>query len=144
MFYPNSNRSKRWDAIQETIGAWVESRPEPKVWNNSLRSHIYVTGRTMREIPYWGSKNPQSTAAICEHLNEILRFAVKKEEVQPHSNSSRKFQKLIILERKIEGLGVAKLTVGLNQEGKLVQYCITVPPEEYVIAKSSELQTFVA
>ena len=130
MFYPNSNRSKRWDAIQETIGAWVESRPEPKMWNNSLRSHIYVTGRTLREIPYWGSKRKESTTAICEHLNEILRFAVKKAEVQPHSNSSRKFQKLIILERKIEGLGVAKLTVGLNQEGKLVQYCITVPPEE--------------
>lgn len=134
MFYPTSKRSQRWDAIQETIGAWVESRPEPKVWNNSLRSHIYVTGRTMREIPYWGSRNPQSTTAICEHLNEILRFAVKKAEVQPHSNSSRKFQKLIILERKIEGLGVAKLTVGLNQEGKLVQYCITVPPEEMAMA----------
>ena len=134
MFYYSPKRSARWDAIQETLGAWVASRPEPRIWNNSLRSHIYVTGRTRREIPYWGSKRKESTTAICEHLNEILRFAVKKEEVQPHSNSSRKFQKLIILERKIEGLGVAKLTVGLNQEGKLVQYCITVPPTELAMA----------
>ena len=128
MFYPNSNRSKRWDAIQEAIGAWVESRPEPKVWNNSLRSHIYVSGRTRRELPYWGSKNPQSTEAICKHFSEIMRFAVKKAEVEPRSNSSHKFRKLIILEREIKGFGTAKLTVGLNQEGRLVQYCITVPP----------------
>ena len=129
MFYPNSKRSACWDAIKAAMGEWVANRPEPKTWNNSLRAYISVTGRTMREIPYWGSKRTESTTAICEHLNEILRFAVKKEEVMPRSNSSRKFQKLIILERKIEGLGVAKLTVGLNQEGELVQYCITVPPE---------------
>ncbi len=134
MFYPTSKRSQRWDAIQETIGAWVESRPEPKVWNNSLRSHIYVSSKTRRELPYWGSKNPQSTEAICKHFNEIMRFAVKKEEVQPHSGAGKHFTKLIILERKIEGFGTAKLTVGVNQEGRLMNYCITVPPAEMAMA----------
>ena len=134
MFYPNSNRSKRWDAIQETIGAWVESRPEPKVWNNSLRSHIYVSSKTRRELPYWGSKNPQSTEAICKHFSEIMRFAVKKEEVQPHSGTGKHFTKLIILEREIKGFGTAKLTVGVNQEGRLMNYCITVPPAELAMA----------
>ncbi len=125
MFYPNSNRSKRWDAIRETMGAWVASRPEPRIWNNSLRAYITVSGRTLREIPYWGSKRKESTEAICGHLSEIMRFAVKKEEVQPHSNSSRKFLKLIILERRIEGVGTVKMTVGLNQENRLVLYCVT-------------------
>ena len=75
MFYYSPKRSARWDAIQETLGAWVASRPEPKIWNNSLRSHIYVSSKTRRELPYWGSKNPQSTEAICKHFNEIMRFA---------------------------------------------------------------------
>lgn len=134
MFYPNSNRSKRWDAIQETLGEWVASRPEPKIWNNSLRSHIYVGSKTRRELPYWGSKNPQSTEAICKHFSEIMRFAVKKEEVEPHSISGKGFTKLIILEREIKGFGTAKLTVGVNQEGRLMNYCITVPPAETAMA----------
>lgn len=128
MFYYSPKRSARWDAIQETLGAWVASRPEPRIWNNSLRSHIYVGSKTRRELPYWGSKNPQSTEAICKHFSEIMRFAVKKEEVVPHSLAGKHFTKLIILEREIKGFGTAKLTVVVNQEGRLMNYCITVPP----------------
>ena len=133
MFYPTSKRSARWDAIRETLGEWVASRPEPKIWNNSLRCHIYVGSKTRGEMPYWGSKNPQSTEAICKHFSEIMRFAVKKDEVEPHSHSGKGYTKLIILERKIDGLGVAKLTVGVNpHNGQLTGYCVTVPPMTYI------------
>ena len=57
-----------------------------------------------------------------------MRFAVKKEEVVPHSLAGKHFTKLIILEREIKGFGTAKLTVGVNQAGRLMNYCITVPP----------------
>lgn len=129
MFYPNSSRSKRWDAIKETLCEWVAKRPEPKIWNNSLRSHIYVGSKTRGELPYWGSKNPLSTEAICKHFTEIMRFAVKTGEVEPHSRSGKGYTKLIILERSIPGIGTAKMTVGVNpHNGQLMGYCITVPP----------------
>ena len=126
MFYPNSNRSKRWDAIRQTMEAWREGRTEPAAYNNSLRGYITVNHRiSTKETPYWGSKNPESAALICGHFNEILRYAVKKEEVVPHSNKGNQFAKLIILERTVKDKGTAKLTVGVKPDDTLVQYCIT-------------------
>ena len=126
MFYPTSKRAVRWDAIKTAMAEWRQGRPEPKAWNNSLRAYIDVTHRTStRETPYWGSLTPESTAAICGHFNEILRFAVRKSEAEPRSNSSSGFSKLIILERELEGIGTAKLTVGVKPDGRLVQYSIT-------------------
>lgn len=126
MFYPESKRSMRWNAIKQAMGAWRESRPEPKAWNNSLKGYITVNAKiSTRETPYWGSHSDESTAAICNHFNEILRFARKTGEAEPHSNTSGEFVKLIILEREISGLGTAKLTVGVKPCGAMVQYCIT-------------------
>ena len=129
MFYPTSKRAARWDAIKNALADWRQGRPEPRAYNNSLRAYIDVTQSvSTREILYWGSKLPESTAAICGHFNEILRYAVRTGEAQPRSNKGRRFERLIILERHIEGLGTAKLTVGVRPDGRLVQYCITVPP----------------
>lgn len=126
MFYPTSKRSQRWDAIVQAMQAWSESRPTPTAYNNSLRGYITVNHRiSTKETPYWGSKTPESAALICGHFNEILRYAVKKEEVVPHSNKGNQFAKLIILERTVKGKGTAKLTVGMKPDGSLVQYCIT-------------------
>ncbi len=125
MFWPKSNRSKRWDAIRQTMGEWRMSRPEPKTYNNSLRGYIKVSTHSERETAYWGSRNPENTAIICNHFNEVLRYAVKKGEVEPHPGAAAKFSKLIILEREIKGVGTAKLTVGVKPDGEMVQYCIT-------------------
>lgn len=125
MFYPNTNRSRRWEAIRQTMAEWREGRPEPVAYNNSLRGYITVNARSLRETCYWGSKTEASATAISRHMNEILRFAVRSEESVPHSNTGSRFEKLIILNRRIEGLGVAKLTVGVKPDGSLVQYCIT-------------------
>lgn len=129
MFYPKSQRCARWRAIRETMRHWRSVRPEPTAYNYSLKGYIKVDNRvSSRETPYWGSLTKESTALIVNHFNEILRFAVKKEEVDPHSNVGGRFSSLIILERHIEGVGTAKLTVGARPDGTLVQYCITAVP----------------
>jgi hypothetical protein len=125
MFYPTSKRSQRWDTIWEAMSQWRESRPEPKAYNNSLRGYITVKRRSISETAYWGSKNPDSPPFITDHFNEIMRFAVKKEESVPHSGQSKGFSKIIILERHVKGIGTAKLTVGVRPDGEMVQYCIS-------------------
>ena len=125
MFYPNSNRSKRWDTIFQAMDEWRKSRPEPKTWNNSLRGYIRVNRRSISETAYWGSKNPETLPFITDHFNEIMRFAVKKEESVPHSEQSKGFSKIIILERKVAGIGTAKLTIGVRPDGEMMHYCIT-------------------
>ena len=126
MFYPKSKRSERWNAIYSTMAEWRDSRNEPNTWNNSLKARIEVNHRlSMKETSYWGSKTRESTEAICNHFNDILRFAVRKEEVQPHESRRFMFRKLIILERVISDNLTAKLTVGVRPDGSMVQYCIT-------------------
>ena len=126
MFYPKSKRSLRWDAVKSAMAKWRDSREEPKAYNYSLKGYITVSSRiSTRETPYHASRTPESTEAVCSHFNEILRFAVKKEEVEPHSNFGSKFKKLIILERRLTGGVTAKLTVGVTANDNLVQYCIT-------------------
>lgn len=125
MFYPTSKRAARLEAIRQTMAEWREGRPEPVAYNNSLRGYITVNARSLRETCYWGSKTEASATVISRHMNEILRYAVKQEEVQPRSVAGGRFEKLIILHRKVEGMGTAKLTVGVRPDGSLVQYCIT-------------------
>lgn len=130
MFYPTSKRSQRWDAIFQTVDEWRKGRTEPKTYNNSLRGYIRVNRRSASETAYWGSKNPDTLPFITGHLNEILRFAVRKGEGVPGSGMSKGFVKLVILEREVEGLGTAKLTVGVRPDGEMVQYCITARQPE--------------
>jgi hypothetical protein len=125
MFYPTSKRSQRWDTIFQAVDGWRKGRPEPKTYNNSLKGYIRVNRRSASETAYWGSKNPETLPFITDHFNEIMRFAVKKEESVPHSGMSKGFCKIIVLERKVAGVGTAKLTVGVRPDGEMVQYCIT-------------------
>ena len=125
MFYPESNRSRRWSKLTEMMKEWVGSRENPTVYNNSLRGYINVNRISIRETPYWGSGRAESTEMIMNHFTEILRYAVKKEVSEPHSRSGGGFSQMVILERRIEGKGTAKLTVGVRPDGQLVQYCIT-------------------
>ena len=125
MFYPNSNRSKRWEQIKQTLEAWRESHQDQRTYNNSLRRYVTTNHKSVSETAYWGSKTKESAALISGHFNEIMRYAVRtSEEALPHSGNSKGFTSLIFLERKVEGIGTAKLTVGVRPDGELVQYCM--------------------
>ena len=84
---------------------------------NAIRSHA--------------ANHPDALHFITEHFNEVLRYAVKKEESVPHSGQSRGFSKIIILEREIKGVGTAKLTVGVRPDGEMVHYCITAAQADF-------------
>lgn len=109
---------------------WLKNHPgqkEPRVWNYSLRDYIYVTKLSKNETAWHSVYTLAAIRMIREHFDEILKFAVKKNTIQPKGNSHQSgFSKLIVMERKINGIGTAKLTVGVRKcDGKNEQYCIT-------------------
>ena len=122
------NRWRRKDAIMSFFDEWTTEHPSGRVYNYSLRNYIYVKRHlSARETSEWGSKRVESTLMIINHFDEILRFAKKTGESIPKSNTGNKiFNKLIIMERGIKGIGTAKLTVGVRKfNGQMIQYCIT-------------------
>lgn len=79
------------------------------------------------ETAYHATWIVASMNMVKNHFDEILRYAVKKEEIRPKSNRNQSgFSRLIIMERKIKGVGTAKLTVGVRIcDNRKEQYCIT-------------------
>lgn len=110
---------------------WLASHPGekyPRVYNYSLRGYIYVTALSKSETAYRGTATVLSMTMIKNHFDEILRYAVLvQDNVQPKNNTNQSdYWKLIILEKKIRGVGTAKLTVGVKKSNNnKEQYCIT-------------------
>lgn len=88
---------------------------------------VFVTANSIKETVAHASKSKKST--ICAlHLDKIVKNASFIRSVKPKSGTQTKkfkFIQLMILETEIERLGKTKLTVGVQKEGRLVQYCIT-------------------
>ena len=109
---------------------WLKNHPgqkEPRVWNYSLKDYIYITKLSKTETAYHATWIVASMNMVKNHFDEMLRYAVKKEEIRPKSNRNQSgFSRLIIMERKIKGVGTAKLTVGVRIcDNRKEQYCIT-------------------
>ena len=125
MFYQRSKKDCK--EVRCFYGSWLHARQSNEVYNNSLRQYItinsYISGR---ETSHYASFNPLTKEMVLTSFNEIMRYARKTGECEPKCNrGQRRFVRLIKLERKVEGLGTARLTVGVKADGQLVQYCIT-------------------
>lgn len=125
MFIQPSKQAKK--EVRSFYGSWLSGRESNEVYNNSLRRYItvnsYVSGR---ETSHYASFNPLTKAMVLTSFNEIMRYARKTGECEPKGNrGQRRFVRLISLERKVSGMGTARLTVGVKPDGQLVQYCIT-------------------
>lgn len=128
------NFEKRNQIIQDFYKKWKKDwlaahpgQKEPRVYNYSLRNYIYITKLSKRETTYQATWRVMSTNMVKNHFDEILKYAIKVDEVKPKANKNQSgFSKLIIMERKIKGVGTAKLTVGVRIcDGNNEQYCIT-------------------
>lgn len=125
MFYQQSKQAKK--EVRRFISGWIAGKENPLVYNNSLRCYITINHHeSVRETSHYASFNPLTKEMVVNNFTEILRYARKVGEYPPKENSGqRRFVRLINLEREIEGLGTARLTVGVKPDGQMVQYCIT-------------------
>lgn len=105
---------------------WKSKNPLQKRYNLNLQDYINIRNISMAETSAHASKSYLSTLAVLQ-LDAVLTNAKKIKEVRAKNNGNQKgFEKIIIMECLLPGIGNVKLTVGVKKSNKeKVQYCIT-------------------
>jgi hypothetical protein len=116
--------NERRKFISNFYKAWQIANPDGCIENDFLRQFIYVNADSRKETMQHAAKRYKSTAAIM-YLSEILRYAKTVKIDTPKSNKNQSdFSSTIIMEYNKVGFGKIKLTVGLKNSGRNVQYCV--------------------
>ena len=106
---------------------WKSENKSLRKFNINLRDYIYIRNVSNVETANKASKNYLSTLAVLQ-LDVILTMAkvIKFVPIKKNDANQSKFAKMIIMQCKLEGIGVVKLTVGIQaRTSEKVQYCIT-------------------
>ncbi len=106
---------------------WKSENRSLRKFNLDLSDYIYVRNVSNVETANKASKNYLSTLAVLQ-LDIILTMAkvVKYVPTKKNDVNQSKFAKMIIMQCKLEGIGIVKLTVGIQaRTNENVQYCIT-------------------
>lgn len=121
------DRRERQSLIWQFYEQWKKDHPELAVYNKCLGEDINVRHISIEETSGHASLNYLSTLAVLQ-LDQILQNAerVSEKSVKSTTRNQRMFEKIILMEHNLVGLGRVKLTVGVRKSDKSkVQYCIT-------------------
>lgn len=112
--------------IRKFYQEWKSKNIDRCVYNLDLQEYIYVRNISNVETAQKASKKYLSTLAVLQ-LDTILTMAKKVRVTKAKQNANQSaFNKMIIMEYLLEGIGLVKITVGEQRRSKLkVQYCIT-------------------
>ena len=117
---------QRKEIILDFYREWKRENPEQRVYNRNLKEYIYVKHISISETAMHASYRYLSTLAVLQ-LDGILGGArkVSQEKVKQNSNQ-KKFRSMIIMNYLCPGIGLVKLTVGVEHKTFIkTQYCIT-------------------
>lgn len=113
--------------IRDFYREWKEKNPSQKKYNLSLKEYINIRMVSIVETSEHAAKNYLSTLAVLQ-LDAILVGArkVSIQNVKPNNKNQKPFEKIIIMEYDLVGIGTIKMTVGVRRRTReKVQYCIT-------------------
>jgi tRNA splicing ligase len=113
--------------IREFYREWKEKNPSQKKYNLSLKEYINIRMVSIVETSEHAAKNYLSTLAVLQ-LDAILVGArkVSIQNVKQNNKNQKPFEKIIIMEYDLVGIGTIKMTVGVRRRTReKVQYCIT-------------------
>lgn len=113
--------------IRDFYHEWKEKNPSQKKYNLSLKEYINIRMVSIVETSEHAAKNYLSTLAVLQ-LDAILVGArkVSIQNVKPNNKNQKPFEKIIIMEYDLVGIGTIKMTVGVRRRTReKVQYCIT-------------------
>lgn len=113
--------------IRDFYHEWKEKNPSQKKYNLSLKEYINIRMVSIVETSEHAAKNYLSTLAVLQ-LDAILVGArkVSIQNVKLNNKNQKPFEKIIIMEYDLVGIGTIKMTVGVRRRTReKVQYCIT-------------------
>ena len=113
--------------IRDFYREWKEKNPSQKKYNLSLKEYINIRMVSIVETSEHAAKNYLSTLAVLQ-LDAILVGArkVSIQNVKQNNKNQKPFEKIIIMEYDLVGIGTIKMTVGVRRRTReKVQYCIT-------------------
>jgi len=118
------NREK---IIRDFYREWKERNPSQRKYNLSLKEFINIRMVSIIETSEHASKSYLSTLAVLQ-LDSILvgarKVSIKK--TKPDNKNQKPFERIMIMEYKLTGIGTVKMTVGVRKRTReKVQYCIT-------------------
>ncbi|MBR5433255.1 MAG: hypothetical protein IK117_02335 [Bacteroidales bacterium] len=118
---------KREQIIRDFYKKWKEQNPSQRKFNLSLKEYINIRMVSIVETSEYAAKNYLSTLAVLQ-LDAILAGAKKVSIKKPKvgNKNQKTFERIIIMEYKLVGIGTVKMTVGVRRRThEKVQYCIT-------------------
>lgn len=119
---------EREKIIQDFYLSWKIKNPSLKRFNLSLNEYVNIRSISIEETSQKAARNYLSTLAVLQ-LDFVLTNAKKIsiENTKPYTKNQNSFEKMILMQCKLEQIGTVKLTVGVRRSNKeKVQYCITV------------------
>lgn len=113
--------------IRDYYREWKERNPSQRKFNLSLKEFINIRMVSIIETSEHASKSYLSTLAVLQ-LDSILvgakKVSIKK--TKPGNKNQKPFERILIMEYKLTGIGTVKMTVGVRKHTReKVQYCIT-------------------
>jgi tRNA splicing ligase len=113
--------------IREFYHEWKERNPLQRKYNLALKEYINIRMVSIVETSEHAAKSYLSTLAVLQ-LDAILvgakKISIKK--VKPNNKNQQPFERMMIMEYELVGIGAVKMTVGVRRRTQeKVQYCIT-------------------
>ena len=113
--------------IREFYHEWKERNPLQRKYNLALKEYINIRMVSIVETSEHAAKSYLSTLAVLQ-LDAVLvgakKISIKK--VKPNNKNQQPFERMMIMEYELVGIGTVKMTVGVRRRTQeKVQYCIT-------------------
>lgn len=113
--------------IREFYHEWKEKNPLQRKYNLALKEYINIRMVSIVETSEHAAKSYLSTLAVLQ-LDAVLvgakKISIKK--VKPNNKNQQPFERMMIMEYELVGIGTVKMTVGVRRRTQeKVQYCIT-------------------
>lgn len=118
---------KREQIIRDFYREWKERNPLQRRYNLSLKEYINIRMVSIVETSEHAAKSYLSTLAVLQ-LDSILVGArkVSLKKTKPGNKNQQPFERMMVMEYELVGIGVVKMTVGVRRRTQeKVQYCIT-------------------
>lgn len=118
---------RRAQIIRDFYREWKAKNPLQRKYNLSLKEYINIRMVSIVETSEHAAKSYLSTLAVLQ-LDAILVGAkrVSQRKTKPGNKNQQPFERMLIMEYELVGIGTVKMTVGVRRRTQeKVQYCIT-------------------